>query len=324
MKKALITGIAGFAGSHLAEYLLTKDIKVAGFYHPDHPTSNLDNCKERIELFPADLTNFQSTKSIVSKIKPDYVFHLAASSSPAQSFINPAQTLENNLQSQINLLEALVSIESKARILIVGSAEEYGIVEGKDQVADEQTPLHPVSPYAVSKVAQDFLGYQYFIHYGLNIVRVRPFNHIGPRQSTNFVVPAFASQIVQIEKKGSGKIKVGNLNTFRDFTDVRDVVRAYLLVLGKAVMGEVYNIGSGKLVRIEDILKTLLSLSPAKIEVIFDKTRLAPTEIKSITCNYSKLKQATGWKPEIPLKTTLFDTINYERKRAAGSSDSKM
>jgi GDP-4-dehydro-6-deoxy-D-mannose reductase len=315
MKKALITGIAGFAGSHLTDLLLQKNIKVAGFYHPDHSTSNLDHIKNEIDLFPVDLLNVQKTSDAVKKIKPDYVFHLAASSSPAQSFKNPALTLENNLQSQINLLEALISIKSDAKILIVGSAEEYGIVEKKYEPVDEQTPIKPISPYAVSKVTQDFLGYQYFVHYGLNIIRVRPFNHIGPRQSIDFVVPAFASQIVQIEKKGSGKIKVGNINSFRDFTDVRDVVRAYLLVLDKGEMGDVYNIGSGKLVKIENVLKTLISLSPAIIEIVFDKSRIAPTEVKSITCNYSKLKAATGWKPEIPLKTTLFDTINYERNK---------
>lgn len=315
MKKALITGIAGFAGSHLADHLLAKNIKVFGFYHPNHSTSNVDHIKNKIQLFSVDLLNQKKTSDAVGEIKPDYVFHLAASSSPAQSFKNPGLTLENNLQSQINLLEALVKINSSAKILIVGSAEEYGIVEKKYDPVDEQTPIQPISPYAVSKVAQDFLGYQYFMHYKLNIVRVRPFNHIGPRQSTDFVVPAFASQIVQIEKKGSGKIKVGNINSFRDFTDVRDVVRAYLLVLDKGEMGDVYNIGSGKLVQIENVLKTLIALSPAKIEITFDKSRLAPTEVKSITCNYSKLKQATGWKPEIPLSTTLFDTINYEREK---------
>src|SRR3990167_3028519 len=315
MKKALITGIAGFAGSHLADNLLAKNIKVFGFYHPNHSTSNVDHIKNKIQLFSVDLLNQKKTSDAVGEIKPDYVFHLAASSSPAQSFKNPGLTLENNLQSQINLLEALVKINSSAKILIVGSAEEYGIVEKKYDPVDEQTPIQPISPYAVSKVAQDFLGYQYFMHYKLNIVRVRPFNHIGPLQSTDFVVPAFASQIVQIEKKGSGKIKVGNINSFRDFTDVRDVVRAYLLVLDKGEMGDVYNIGSGKLVQIENVLKTLIALSPAKIEITFDKSRLAPTEVKSITCNYSKLKQATGWKPEIPLSTTLFDTINYEREK---------
>lgn len=315
MKSALITGIAGFAGSHLVDYLLGKNIKVFGFYHPDHSVLNLEHVKTRISLLPVDLQNAKQVNLAVKKTKPDYVFHLAAASSPAQSFKNPAQTLENNLLSQINLSEALVSIKSKAKILIIGSAEEYGIVEDDQTAANEETPLRPVSPYAVSKVAQDFLGYQYFVHYGLAIVRVRPFNHIGPRQSTDFVVPAFANQIAEIEKVGRGKIKVGNLNSYRDFTDVRDVVRAYLLVLDRGVPGEVYNIGSGRLTRIGDVLKILKSFSQAKIEVVTDKSRIAQTEVNSITCDYSKLGKATGWKPEIPLKTTLFDTINYERRK---------
>lgn len=317
MKKVLITGIAGFAGSHLADHLLQNKIKVFGFYHPQHPIINLTHIEDKINLLSVDLQNAKQVNDAVSQIQPDYVFHLAASSSPAQSFKDPALTLTNNLQSQINLLEALVKINSRAKILIIGSAEEYGVVEDKNKSADEQTPLHPVSPYAVSKVAQDFLGYQYFIHYGLSIIRVRPFNHIGPRQSADFVVPAFASQIAQIETTGHGKIMVGNLNSFRDFTDVRDVVRAYLLVLLQGTPGDVYNIGSGKQTRIGDVLKTLISLSPAKIEVVVDKSRIAKTEVKSITCDYSKLNKATGWKPEIALSTTLFDTINYERERVS-------
>jgi len=315
MKSALITGIAGFAGSHLVDFLLASNINVFGLYHPDHSVLNLEHVKDRISLMPVDLQNPKQVSQAVKKTKPDYVFHLAAASSPAQSFINPAQTLENNLLSQINLLEALVSIKSKAKILIIGSAEEYGIVEDEQTPANEQTPLGSVSPYAVSKVAQDFLGYQYFVHYGLSVVRVRPFNHIGPRQSTDFVVPAFANQIANIEKMGSGKILVGNLNSYRDFTDVRDVVRAYLLVLDLGVPGEVYNIGSGKLTKIGDVLKILKSLSPAKIEIVVEKSRIVQTEVKSIICDFSKLTKATGWKPKIPLKTTLFDTINYERKK---------
>lgn len=317
MKKALITGIAGFAGSHLAELLLAKKIKVYGFYLSSHPLTNIEHIKSKIKLIPVDILNARETANTIAKINPDNVYHLAASSSPSQSFKDPVETLRNNIFGQINILDALVKIDSKAKVLIVGSAEEYGTVKEGEKV-DEDDSLTPVSPYAVSKVAQDFLGFQYYLHEKLHVVRVRPFNHIGPRQSSAFVVGAFASQIAQIENKGSGYIEVGNLNAYRDFTDVRDMVRAYFLALEKGKAGEVYNLGSGKLVKISDLLKTLISFSKVKIKIKIDKGRYAPVEIKSISCNFNKFKRATGWEPKIPLKTTLFDTINYEREQVKG------
>lgn len=315
MKKALITGIAGFVGSHLAEYLISKNFEVFGFYHPSHDSRNLKSIQGKLKLYPIDILDQKSIESAIKNITPDYVFHLAASSSPAQSFKEPVKTMENNIFGQISLLDAIVKFSPHAKVLIIGSAEEYGAIDKKDLPLNENSPLKPASPYAVSKIAQDFLGYQYFLHSNLHVVRVRPFNHIGPRQSTAFVVPAFANQIAQIELKGEGVIKVGNLNSYRDFTDVRDIVQAYLLALLEGVEGEVYNIGSGKLTKISEILKTLLSFSNLKIKVEVDKTRFAPVEIKAISCDFSKFHKATGWQPKIPLKTTLFDTINYERNK---------
>lgn len=315
MKKALITGIAGFVGSHLAGLLLSKNFEVFGFYHPSHDSRNLKSIQGKLKLYPIDVLDQKSVDSAIKDIAPDYVFHLAATSSPSQSFKEPAKTLENNIFSQINLLDSIVKYCPQAKVLIIGSAEEYGAIDKKDLPLNEYSPLKPTSPYAVSKIAQDFLGYQYFLHSKLHVVRVRPFNHIGPKQSTAFVVPAFASQIANLELKGEGVIKVGNLNSYRDFTDVRDMVKAYLLALQEGVGGEVYNIGSGKLIKISEILKTLLLLSTAKIKVEVDKTRFAPVEIKAISCNFSKFHKATGWQPKIPLKTTLFDTINYERNK---------
>ena len=311
--KALITGITGFAGSHLADLLISQNISVYGFYHPDHETANIDHIKNKIGLIPANLLDAGQVNLKIKKLDLDYVFHLAASSSPSLSFRHPWDTFENNLKSQINLLEALNQIRSKAKILIIGSAEEYGLVSKEELPLDENARLRPPSPYAVSKIAQDFLGFEYFIHHKMQIVRVRPFNHIGPRQSPGFVVAAFASQIAQIEKARSGEIKVGNLNSYRDFTDVRDMARAYLLALEKGKAGDVYNIGSGKLVKISKVLELLISLSSAKIDVVIDKSRFAPVEIEAFSCNYSKFHKATGWKPTIPLETTLSDTINYER-----------
>ena len=179
----------------------------------------------------------------------------------------------------------------------------------------ESTPLAPLSPYAVSKVAQDLLGYQFFLNHGLQVIRVRPFNHIGPGQSTIFVVPAFASQIARLEKRGRGQIKVGNLQSFRDFTDVRDIVRAYFTVLEKGEAGEVYNVGSGIAYKIADILKKLTSLSKIRVDMVVDKRLFRPTGVEKIYCDFSKLQKATGWKPQIPIETSLFDTIEYERKK---------
>lgn len=314
MKKALITGIAGFAGSHLAEYLLAKNIAVFGLFHPKHPTVNINFLKDKIKLIPCDILNQITVEKEIFSQNFDYVFHLAAFSSPPESFKNPKETLENNILSQLNLLDALVKAKSKAKILIVGSADEYGEVDPKYLPINESAPLNPTTPYAVSKVAQDVLGLQYFLHYKLDIVRVRPFNHIGPRQSKAFVVSSFAAQIATIEKKGEGTIKVGNLETWRDFTDVRDMVRAYLLALDKGKIGDVYNIGSGKIYKIEDILKELISLSKAKIEVLQNKNLIRSQDIKKKYCDFSKFHKQTGWKPQIPISKTLFDTINYERK----------
>src|SRR3990167_9398063 len=318
MKKALVTGIAGFAGSHLAEFLLSKKIEVFGFYLPGHSTENVDHIKDKIELISCDLINKKDVEDKISRIKPDYVFHLAAFASPAQSFKNPRQTLENNIVGQLNLLESLVKIKSHAKILIIGSADEYGNVDPKNLPIAEQTPFAPPSPYAVSKVAQDLLGLQFFLHHKLNIVRVRPFNHIGPRQSSSFVVAAFASQIAQLEKKGGGTIRVGNLETWREFTDVRDMVRAYLLTLEKAKVGSVYNIGTGKPIKIAQILKILLSLSYVKIKVVIDKQLYRPVDIVKIYCDSSKFRKECGWRPKINIEKTLSDTIDYERGKQNG------
>lgn len=313
--RALITGIAGFAGSHLTEHLLTKGIKVHGFYLRDHSVENLNDVKDKIELVSCDVASFQNVQKELSRISPDLVFHLAAFASPAQSFQNPAETLKNNILGQLNILQALADIGSKAKVLVIGSADEYGNIDPEHLPAKEDTPLAPTSPYAVSKVAQDMLGLQFWLHHKLNIVRVRPFNHIGPRQSPAFVVSSFASQIAALEKQGGGVLKVGDLQTYRDFTDVRDMVRAYLLVLEKGKFGEVYNLGSGRAVKVADVLEILLSLAKAKIRVKQEKSRMRPTDIKIITCDFSKFRKQTGWEPKIPLSQTLFDTIEYERNK---------
>ena len=315
MKKALITGIAGFAGSHLAQHLISRKISVSGFIHPDHPIYNLEHLGIKANLIKCDILDKASVDRNLKNTSFDYIFHLAAFSSPQNSFENPKETLENNILGQLNILETLAKNKSKAKILIIGSSDEYGNASEMDSSIDESVQFNPSSPYAVSKVAQDLLGRQFFLNQKLNVIRVRPFNHIGPRQSTVFVVPAFAHQIADLENKGGGIIKVGNLNVYRNFTDVRDVAKAYLLAVEKGKIGDVYNIGSGNAYKIADILDKLISFSTVKIKIKKDKKLFREEHTVKILCDFSKFKKITGWQPQIPIEKTLSDTINYERHR---------
>lgn len=315
MKKALITGISGFVGSHLTELLLSRDFGVYGIAHPDHGTTHIDDFIKDIILYRGDLQEKTFVDKILQDNKFDYIFHLAAFSSPPQSLKDPKGTIENNLFSEMNLLDAAFKNKSMAKILIIGSSDEYGDVEKQYLPINEDTPLAPTTPYAVSKIAQDFLGLQYFLHHKLKTIRVRPFNHIGPRQSTNFVVPAFASQIAHLEKTGGGQLKTGNLESSRDFTDVRDMVRAYLLALEKGKVGDVYNLGSSHSYKIADILKKLLAFSKVEIEVKTEKSRMRDQDTENVYCDFTKFKRDTGWQPTIPIEKTLFDTIEYERDK---------
>ncbi len=316
MKRALITGVAGFAGSHLAQLLISKKISVFGFYHPLHKsTSNIDEFKKDINLIGCDLSSQPEIENHLRKIKPDYVFHLAAYASASLSFKSPKKTLENNIFSQLNLLEALLKTKINSKVLVIGSSDEYGNVDPSNLPVTEDAPIAPISPYALSKLFQDLMGYQYFLGHKSFIVRVRPFNHIGPRQSQNFVVPDFISQIVDLEQKGGGIMKVGNIDAWRDFTDVRDMAGAYLLALEKGKPGEVYNIGSGKPVKISDILNKLISLSKVKIKVEQDQSLLRPVDIKNIYCDSSKFRMQTKWVPTIPIEVTLLDAIDFEREK---------
>ncbi len=313
MKRALITGAAGFVGSHLSQHLTASGIEVYGLIHPGHSPQHTKSLEKKIKIIKCDILRKKDLENILKNQDFEYIFHLAAFSSPPQSFLNPKETLENNIIGELNLLEILSQIKSNAKILIVGSADEYGAVQRKYLPIKENTPLAPRSPYAVSKVAQDLLGLQYYLRYKLNTIRVRPFNHIGPGQSKVFVVPAFASQIAKLEKAGGGEILVGNLDSWRDFTDVRDMVKAYLLALEKGNPGDVYNIGSGKAYKIADILKELISFSKVEIKVKLDPKLMRDMDIEKISCDFSKFQKQTGWYPQIPIAKTLFDTIEYER-----------
>ncbi|MDP2649878.1 MAG: GDP-mannose 4,6-dehydratase [bacterium] len=315
-KKVLITGISGFAGSHLADYILrNKDYEISGTYLSEESLRTVKDIQEKVNLVKVDLLDPKKTQELVDDIKPDLIFHLAALTSPAESFKNPALTITNNISAQVNLLEAVKNLELKnSRILIVSSADVYGIVSQSDLPIKEDTKFNPDSPYGVSKIAQDFLGLQYFLSYKLNIIRVRSFNHIGPRQSPAFVVPSFSKKIAEIEKgKTEPVLFVGNLEPKRDLTDVRDIVAAYTLIIEKGKSGDVYNIGSGISYQISDILAMLLSFAKVKIKIEKDPSLFRPSDIPEQRADISKIKNLTGWSPSIPIETTLRETLDYWR-----------
>ncbi len=312
MKKAYITGISGFAGSFLAELLLQKGYQVGGTYISEN-VKNLDHIKHDLQLDRVNLLELSEIEKSVQNFSPDVVFHLAALTSPAESFKEPSKVFTNNIAAQINLFEAIRKSNVSPRVLITSSAEVYGLISERDLPISEKTELRPGSPYAVSKIAQDYLGLQYYLSYGMDIIRIRPFNHIGPRQTEQFVVASFAKQIAEIEKKGTGTIKVGNLEAKRDFTDVRDMVKAYEVLANVGVGGEVYNIGSGKSHKIAEILDMLLSSSSKKIDIEIDPSKLRPSDTPDIRSNNHKI-ESLGWKPEIELLKTLKDTLDYWRQ----------
>ncbi len=317
MKKALITGITGFAGSFLAENLVNSgNFEVIGTYLSDNGISNLNSVKDHVTLKKQDLQDVEGVKALISEVRPDYVFHLAALAATADSYANPAKFINNNIDSQVNLLEGIRLAEITPRTLIVSSAEVYGDVKASDLPIDEQTSIRPVNPYGVSKVAQDFMGLQYYISYKIPVIRVRPFNHIGPRQAPNFAVPTFAKKIAEIEKgKMEPVLLVGNLNAKRDFTDVRDMVEAYAQIIDKGTPGEVYNIGSGKAIQISDILEKLMSFSDKPIQVEPDQSLYRPIDVEELVCDNSKIREACGWEPKISIDQTLKETLEYWRNQ---------
>ena len=315
--RVLITGITGFVGSHLAEYLLSKrGIAVHGIERWRSKEDNIVQIKEKITLHYCDIRDASSVHEVIRKVKPDRIFHLAAQSFVPSSWIVPAETLTTNIIGELNIFEAVRELGLNPRIQIAGSSEEYGIVHKHELPIKETNPLRPMSPYGVSKVGQDLLGYQYYLSYGLHIVRTRAFNHTGPRRGEVFATSNFARQIALIEKrKQKPQIWVGNLTPRRDFTDVRDVVRAYWLALEKGKKGEVYNICSGKDYSIGEMLALLLEFSRVKPKIKQDPKRMRPSDVMRLLGSNAKFRKCTGWKPEIPFRKTLEDLLDYWRER---------
>jgi GDP-4-dehydro-6-deoxy-D-mannose reductase len=314
--KVLITGITGFGGSHLAEYALVQGAEVYGTVRWRSNRANIAHLLGDIALLDCELTDASATVQTILEARPDRIFHLAAQAFVPTSWRAPAGTLTTNVIAALNVFEAVRAWGQNPLILNVGSSEEYGLVQPDEVPITEDVPLRPLSPYAVSKAVQDLLGYQYQRSYGLRIVRTRAFNHSGPRQHEAFVVPAFARQIAEAEAGlREPVIHVGNLESSRDFTDVRDVVRAYWLALEHGVPGEVYNICSGQAHTIQEILDTLLSLSTMPIEMQRDPRRMRPSDVPLVLGDSHKFQVTTGWQPEIPLRQMLGDVLDYWRAR---------
>jgi len=313
-KKALITGIAGFVGSHLAELLLKNGYEVYGLSRARSNMDHIESIKSKLHLEDADLLDSHSLYTTINKIKPDYIFHLAAQSFVPTSWGSPAVTLEVNIIGSANLFEAVRQVGINPAIQIACSSEEYGMVYENEVPIQESNPLRPLSPYAVSKLGMDFLGYQYYESYKMHIIRTRGFNHTGPRRGDTFAESTFAKQIALIEKKKQEPvIYVGNLEAQRDYTDVRDMVRAYLLSVEKCDPGDVYNIATGKAIRIKDVLSMFLSMSKVQVEVKQDPSRMRPSDVPILIGDSTKFRDKTGWKPEIPFTKTAEDLLNYWR-----------
>jgi GDP-4-dehydro-6-deoxy-D-mannose reductase len=314
--RVLITGITGFVGSHFAEYALARGATVAGTRWRS-TTENIDHLGGRLALVECDLCDLASVRDLLETARPEWVIHLAAQSFVGVSWDAPAETLTNNIVAQVNLLEAIRQGGSPPRILVVGSSEEYGFVEEHELPVAETNPFRPLSPYGVSKVAQDLLGYQYWKSYGLPIVRSRAFTHSGPRRGDLFVESSFARQVAEIEQGlREPAILVGNLKAQRDYTDVRDIVRGYWLLLERGEPGEVYNLCTGRAWTIQAILDFFLAEARVRpIEVHEDPARLRPSDVPVLVGDASKIRAAIGWHPEVPFEQTLRDVLAYWRAR---------
>jgi len=315
--RVLITGIAGFAGSHLAERLLAAGHTVFGTQLPGENLANLAAVQSQIELLRCDVTRRSDVLGAVEASSPDWIFHLAGQASVGDSFHNPGLTVDVNVKGTVNVLEAarLAPGDERPRTLIVTSAEVYGYLTEDQLPVTEEAPLAPLHTYAVSKVATHYLGQAYHRTYGVPIIEARPFNHIGPRQRPGFVVPDFASQIAAIlAGQQEPVIRVGNLSPRRDFTDVRDVARAYELLIQLGEPGGVYHVCRGRAYAIQEVLDGLLALCDRPVRVEPDARRMRPAKMPVLLGSAERLQARTGWTPRIPLARTLADTLSYWEK----------
>lgn len=314
MKKILITGCSGFVSGHFVDFLESQKIKasVLGLdvvVGSSHKELQYVEC----ELRQMDLLDEQKLDHTIYQFQPDYILHLASYSSVAFSWKNPAVSFQNNTNIFLNLVESVRRIGLRSRILSIGSSEEYGNINQDHLPLVEDLPLDPISPYAVARVSQEMLSRIYCIGYGMDIVLTRSFNHCGPGQRDMFVVSSFAKQIAQIAKyeHRKGLITTGDLSIVRDFTDVRDVVRAYYLLLTKAESGQIYNVCSGSGISLQQIIDKLTRIAGASIQTRVNPEFVRPNDNKVIVGSAQKLKDVVGWSPNYSIDESLTDTYNY-------------
>lgn len=316
MTTAIITGASGFVGRHLvAELERETDWRIVGLGR------RALSLGSRTRVLSCDLLDVDLVRRTIESIAPDFVFHLASQSYVPQALAAPGETLVNNLLGQLSVLEAIRSAGLSTGVVSVCSAEEYGFVAPDEVPITEAQPFRPGNPYAVSKIAQDMLAYQYALSYEMRIVRLRPFSHVGPGQSDRFVLSSFARQIAEAEL---GRIEpvilTGNLDAIRDFLDVRDVVRAYRLIASDIVPGEVFNLASGVGHRIGDLLDRLIGLADVHLTVRQDPARLRPSDVPVLIGDASMLRTRTGWMPTVPIEMTLADILDDWRERLAAGA----
>lgn len=308
--KALIIGAAGFVGGYLADHLRKEcGWSVCVTKMPQ------ETCQiEDVEVYDLDILEKNNIQELFEKTAPDYIFHLAAQSSVAVSWKRPELTVDVNVKGCINVLEAAKELEKKPRILLIGSSEEYGPSLPEENPVTENQPLRPGNIYAATKACQGMLGSIYAKAYQMDVIMVRAFNHIGPKQAPLFVVSDFCKQVAEIEKGFKEPVMyVGNLSAKRDFTDVRDIVRAYSALVQKGTAGETYNVGSGHAIAIQDLLNNILKLSTKEIKVEVDQNKLRPVDVPIVEADVSKLTNDTGWERKYELESTLKDILEYWR-----------
>lgn len=314
--RVLITGIAGFVGSYVAELLLAKKgVAVYGIDSPGADTKNIDRISSRLKLYRGcDIRMKHCLKNVLSEVKPDCILHLAAQSSPLLSEQYPEETVAVNVIGEVNIFEALSKLKLKPRVIIAGSCDEYGFVAKKEMPIKENCKLKPYNLYSLTKVTQELLGLNFYNRQGYEVIITRPFHTVGPKRPERFVCSSLAKQIAMVEKRMQEPvIYVGNTDVARDFTDVRDVASAYWMLIRRGRPGEAYNICSGKAYSIEEVLAALLCLSKVKVKVKVDTTRIRAKDVPLLIGSYAKLHKLTGWKPCIPLKSTLEDLLKYWR-----------
>lgn len=317
MVRALITGIKGFAGSHLAEHLLEQGVEVCGVDLEGAPDDNLRTILPSLELLGCDLRDHDKLIDIVTHARPDHIYHLAAQTSVQSSWEDPRATLAANIIGSLHVLEASRAAGGdETKVLMVSSAEVYGDTASRGEALTEERSLQPRTPYAMSKACVEWMCGHLELARTLHLVLVRPFNHIGPRQAPRFALSDFACQIAEMERgKRPHKLKVGDLSVRRDFTDVRDVVKAYRLGLERGKPGEVYNICSGKAVTIREALETLLGTMVVEVSIEEEINRFRPVDVPLLQGDNAKIRRDCGWHPSVPLAQSLHDMLQHWRAR---------